>query len=215
MIYYEHRSLFIHIPRTSGVSVARAVLTQKDPEATGVNVVLGHGLGPYWRHAAAHVLREAVPEWDSPDLRKFTIVRNPWRICESTYRQFRRKQEQIADGLCTWFDPEIKERVARHAESSFEEFVLSHFDYLRQGFFAHWALEWGTFEELGVRPFRFEELGRDWPEVCDLLQLPRSTARPWDNAAAPCETVWTDQAVEFIHRRCRFDFEMFGYPEQP
>ena len=215
MIYYEHRSVFIHIPRTSGLSVSKAVLAQKNPELSGVNVILGHGLGPFWRHVQAHVLQTALPEWELSELKKFTIVRNPWRICESTYRYFRRKHQQILGGAAEWFDSEIQDTSKRCAESSFEEFILSHFQYLRKGFFAHWGLEWDTFRDLGVVAFQFEELDGNWPRVCELLQLPRATPRPWENGTVPRKTLWTDRAVGFIRQRCALDFELFGYPRHP
>jgi hypothetical protein len=215
MIYYEYRSLFIHIPRTSGLSVAKAVLSQKDPEHSGVNVILGHGLGPFWRHAPAQFLKDALPEWASPRLKKFTIIRNPWRICESTFRQFRWKFHQVTSGACSWFDVETNRTLKRCSTCPFADFVLSHFQYLRRGFFAHWGLEWGSYRDLGVEAFRFEELERYWPRLCKWMQLPVGTPRPWENAAPPVETVWTEPAMEFIQERCELDFDLFGYPRHP
>lgn len=215
MIYYQHRALFIHIPRTSGISVSKAVLNQSDPEFTGVNVVLGLGLGKFWRHSQAHVLQRELPEFKAPVLKKFTIVRSPWRICESTYRHFRFKDRQFSSKAASWVDPEVRDELRRYKEQSFEDFVLSHFQYLQGGFFAHWALEWDTLRDLGVKAFRFEDLDSDWPRICELLELPRETPRPEENASPPCETRWSEEAVDFIRRKCSLDLKLFAYPPHP
>lgn len=214
MIYYENRSLFIHIPRTSGLSVAKAVLTQEDPELS-VNVVLGRGPEPFRRHSQAHVLQTALPDWNSPWLKKFTVIRNPWRICESTYRQFRLVQRRLEEGEMGWMDPELQKAVTEEAKQSFETFVFSHFEYLRKGFFAHWALEWDTYRDLGVEAVRFEELDQRWPRICKWLQLPETTPRPWVNAGVPSATAWTEPMQNFLRERCQLDFELFGYPRHP
>ena len=202
MIHYESKSLFIHIPRTSGISIARAVLSQ-DLEIRAPSVILGYNLGMFWRHSQAHKLKDLLPDWDV--LEKFTIVRNPWRIAESSYRHFHQKQQALP------LDHSFQAILGPLCALPFGDFVIHTLDFLRKGFFAHWALEWETFNDLGVKAFKFEDL--DWGEVSRILQI--EGPRPHENAAPPQPMEWTDEAVSFLKSRCSLDFELFGYPECP
>lgn len=212
MIYYQGRSLFIHIPRTSGISLSKAVLNQANPEATGVNVILGYRSSGLWRHSTANQLRKALPDWH--DLTRFTIVRNPWRIVESTYRNLHRAALRMESGEL-WTTDSLKAWVDEACEKPFGEFVVWHYGFLSRGFYDHWGLEWDTHNDLGVKAFRFEDLDRHWPEICDLMQLPENTVRPHENAAEPAEMDWTAKSVAFIRSRCEHDFVMFDYPRHP
>ena len=216
MIYFRDTTLFVHIPRTSGVSLTTTVMRHlSDPEHAAPSIVLGD-VGKFRRHSAAHRLFRIMDEFAAiPN--KFTIVRNPWRICESMYKHFLRKHAILARGDNR--EIKLRGRLSAVADQSFPQFVCQHFQFLRNGgFFAHWCCEWGTGLDLyGVEAFRFEELGEasNWQRICSYVHLPVNTKREVINSSGDGSCEWDDQSVEFIRERCVFDFERFGYPDHP
>ena len=210
MIYYENRSLFIHIPRTSGISICQAVLSQCCPHDTGLNVVLGHGIGRFHRHIQAHNLAGILRDWQI--LEKYAVVRNPWRICESFYRHVLQQHRDV-DRI--WASSQHRQFLTKASEMEFSQFVVWHFEFLRRGFFHHWCCSWETDSPLDVMAFRFEQLDDDWPKICRLLLIPQDTPRPRENASPRMELTWSEEAIAFIRDRCSLDFELFDYPEHP
>lgn len=211
MIYYKDRAVFVHIPRTSGISLSYAVLNQRSPHEAGLNVVLGE-LSPFRRHVTANDLQNILADWD--EIQKITFVRNPWRICESHYRHFcERHYQHSVNGQ--WTTSKFHKFAAQVSEMPFEEFVPWHFKYLKKGFYDHWAQDWKTNQALGVRAFRFENLDEVWPEVCEIMRLPRDIPRPKENGAPRAKLEWSDEAIAFIQERCELDFELFDYPRCP
>jgi hypothetical protein len=213
MIYFSGRSLFIHIPRTSGMSISKAVLDLNHPD---LNVVLGAHFGPFSRHAQANVLKDAISDFDK--IHKFCIIRNPWRIVESTYRLAIKLATELKQMKHRWMLEEAKQIWLKTLNISFEEFVIENFDYLQKGFYAHWCLEWGTFKNLGIEAYKFENLNHEWPHICQLLQLPEDTVLPHENEATDITSeniVWTQAAIDFVVPRCGLDFKKFHYPKDP
>lgn len=214
MIYFERRALFIHIPRTSGMSISKAVLDSNHPD---LNVVLGDNFGPFGRHAQAHLLKDSIQNFDQ--IQKICVIRNPWRIVESTYRLSIKIALEIKQGEHEWMRTKEKQIWLKSLKQTFEEFVFEYFKYLRKGFYAHWCLEWGTFHDLGVKAFAFESIQEHWPHICEILQLPTETILPHENSAAIKiineDINWTQDAIEFIKSHCELDFQLFNYPRQP
>jgi hypothetical protein len=218
MIYYEARSLFIHIPRTSGISVSLAVMnSEQDVEVAGPNIILGHGLGPFWRHSQASKIKDHLQEFHAPDFRKVAIIRNPWRICESMYFHFLANADKVRAGKYDWGKAEFRNLMLEFEQVPFSQFVTRHFAYLDLGFWPHWCLDWETNGDLGVVPYKFEDLDTRWSALMQDIGVDGATPRPRANRSiADHGTVtWTEEAVEFIAARCGYDFDTFGYPRNP
>ena len=214
MIYFERRALFIHIPRTSGMSISKAVLDSNHPD---LNVVLGVDFGPFCRHSHAHFLKDTIQDFDQ--IQKFCVMRSPWRIVESTYRLAIKLGNELTQGHHEWMRPAAKQVWLTSLEQTFEEFVLKNFKYLRKGFYAHWCMEWETFRNLDVKTFAFESIHDHWPQICEILQVPNHTTLPHENSAA-CDRIdariqWTPDSIQFIQSRCELDFKLFDYASQP
>jgi len=74
MINKEHKCIFVHIPKTGGTSIIKAL----DMKRT--------------THKTAKELKEEYDEWD--DFFSFSIVRNPWDRMVSIYFHFKRVNEK-------------------------------------------------------------------------------------------------------------------------
>lgn len=196
-------AVFIHIPRTSGNSITAAILRQpvRWIEDRGPNVLLGlPGPGLGWRHSRACELRPLLPQWDR--CRKLTIVRDPWRVHESMWRYYQCHRARNID-------------CAAMASLSFTEFVRDIFPRIERGLYHHWCCDPETGEELGVIPYRYEELDQQWPRVCADLGLPHPIRRPRANSARGPAPAWTPEAIEIVLQRCPDDFARFGYSDSP
>ena len=214
MIYsLKHRFLFIHIPRTGGTSITEALLRAAHPHAIVDNFDL--------KHAGAERIREAIVypqpldrQWDR--LYRFCVVRSPWEIAASDYRNIRR----CARGL-TWDAPLRWQRdwcnhIRHVATLDFGQFVEIFYltratARVRPGGF------WPTYcqdrcgRELGVEAIRFEDLSARWLEI-----LARCNLDPIDlphvNGADPeIPTPWTPDLVKGVGELCCEDVARFGF----
>lgn len=169
-----HRSILVHIPRTGGMSVR----TYMESRYTSFNLVFENRDTVLTipkdvefistNHAAMRkvfargLMNKRV--WDNSF--KFCFVRNPWDRLVSVYKYycgFRRKKNYKSNCLLETFD-------------IFVSRVIGNGEYLTglkvrnsQPHFNH-ALPQTSWIEEGVNYIgRFERLGEDWKEVCDLM----------------------------------------------
>ena len=219
MIYSPSRFVFLHIPRTGGLSAALAIasrIAQVGLSDVTINLS-GIGDGPWWRHSLAREIAPAIPHWD--DLWRFAFMRNPWEIVESFWRLTQRDYRtfcqtpprQPASSVEYW-------RYAQQtADMPFGDWVRWHFKYLHGsgGFWNYFCCGPGG-EHLGVEALRFERLQEEWRIVCDRLQL-GDLPLPKINAAPVQRPVWDRETIDFIGRLCRSDIERFAYapPSSP
>ncbi|TWT58887.1 hypothetical protein KOR42_22740 [Thalassoglobus neptunius] len=201
MIYAKGRYCFIHIPRTSGISICRAVMDQSMGES-GPDMLLGDGFQrkfKLWRHSRALMIRKRVPDWDQ--IIRFAVMRNPWRICESSYHHFRGLSHDMNHP-----------KIAQWRQMEFSEFVVDHYAFLQVGggFWHHWCCDRDG-NDIGVEALLFERF--DWDRVQEILQI--QVERPRVNGADSSPVVWTPEAEEFIRVRTVRDRERFNYPDSP
>jgi hypothetical protein len=214
MIYCAERFVLLHLPRTSGTSIAAAYLRHCDPASASLIALGPQSTAGFERHERAAVLAPSIPEWHRPWFRRVAVVRNPWRVAESHYRYF-------AAQRTAWSRPP-SDRPASHPHheflettrhQTFSEFVVTHFADLGGGFWRHYCTDDGS--DLGVEAFRYEDLDVRWAELLDLLGLPPSVPRSLANAAPPATLAWTDTAVLTFASQVADDLSRFGYPASP
>lgn len=212
MIYFRDRFLFVHIPRTAGMSVTSAITQSKDPD---MNIVCGVDFGPFYRHIQSHKLKDLIP--DFYNIKRFCIVRNPFEIVESTYRFATKLGHELNLGMHPHMRETAKKIWLKSLEQTFEEFVLEYFDYLDTGFYAHWCFNWDTKRSLGIRTFEFKELKDKWKDILDILEIDTKIVLPHENKAEidNANIKWTDDVVNFINLNCELDFKYFGYKRTP
>lgn len=184
--------LFVHVPRTGGVSVARSLFGG-----------LGGG------HRTVRQLRRIYGPWRFPRLFRFAFVRDPYDRLVSAYHFLRGGGFDAEDAR--W----AQEVLAGYP--SFAEFVLgwltpetarSKLHFVPQSRFLC-AEEGGPLEVDFVG--RFEFLAEDFQRVCERLGVERELQR--SNAARrPREVEWTPELRARVGEVYAEDFRLLGYP---
>jgi hypothetical protein len=93
----DDKVIFVHVPRTSGTSIRRALLWGEDPNEPHNLLEVGDlKKGLFWgnqKHAYASMIKENIdPDvWNSR--LKFSVVRNPWDRMVSMYGLFRKRHK--------------------------------------------------------------------------------------------------------------------------
>jgi hypothetical protein len=204
------RFLFIHIPRTGGISVTTAL----SQACHGAIVDTAAG-----RHAFGFSIKQQIGNAAWRRLFRFTLIRSPWEIVASCYRLAQRDAQCMTDD--GWLDvtPDWTQSwvdcVRRfRADPSFEGYV--HREVLSGrlgvaigGFWRAWCCALNG-SDLGVVPYYNERLNESWPEIADRcgcpgLELPRL------NATEPATVPWTFELVSRVAALCHQDVETFGF----
>lgn len=188
------RCIFVHMPRTAGVSVCRALF----------DGYLAAGHTPAWDY------RMVYSREDFRGFFKFTFVRNPWSRLYSAFVFLR------AGG----FNP-VDERFANRHLGEFETFDRFVRDGLRRKPIREY-LHFRPQRSLLARPRggievdyvgRFEHLERDFADVCERLgldaELGRSNASP--ASAASYREVYSSESAEIAAEVYRADADAFDY----
>lgn len=221
MIYLPRRALFIHIPRTSGISLAATVMRHCDTSQDYAPLICLSGYScSIHRHITANELRTRIKDFAHPKLKKFAIIRNPWRLAESNYRYFVDFNSRVRQGKVDWIPADSPRTVFdRWASLPFDQFILQHFTYLNSGgFWNHWCC-FGR-AECGVKPVKYEELDNPqvWNKVCGWLRIGNGadvTRVRCNGVKEYIPTPWTNKTIRFIRDRCENDFKRFGYDKSP
>jgi len=193
---------FVHIPRTGGVSISRALLPHLTEHAHA-NLVDRHT-------RAIDLLREIGPHnWKR--LFKFAVLRDPLAIIESdwrlTLRDASRPESELSGVTTKWLVRCL--RVAQHLQ--FERFVEE--DYLGKysgvrpgGFWRTWCLA-PNGDDLGIKPVPFDLLGRAWPVICAQIGILPTPLRQLN--AAPGEgPKWPEYLKPWVLNYCAGDVEL-------
>lgn len=186
----ELRCIFVHIPKTGGVSVAKGLFGN-------------HG----GSHIPIRVHRRIFGKRLFGEYFKFAFVRNPWDRLVSAYA-FLKKGGMDKD------DRRFADEHAKILES-FETFVreglvdpavLRHIHLVPQ-------TEWLTIDGRIAADFvgRFEKMGDDFREVC--RRLGRDVTLPHHNASRHRDyrTCYDDATAARVGEVYRTDVEAFGY----
>ena len=203
MIYIQGRSCFVHIPRTSGLSVC-ASIAAGCPAASVALVTAYSPWLPINRHSRAVGLQYVISDWSL--IKKWTIVRHPFDIVSSTYRLIKHTAHHP-----TWNDPvamACQERAKRH---TFESFINEELGFLRVngGYYRHWCMDGDA--NLGVVPFRYDEVDGRWGEIADLAGFSSLAPRIAANQSQGDSPQWTPALMNIIADWCKDDFDRFGW----
>lgn len=208
---YSHKFLFIHIPKTAGGSVHRALAAYSvSPENLLINRCLEHfgirvnHIGPFpeWKrfryHSTAATVKRHLPSGVYRELFKFAFVRNPWERLVSHYH---------------WVvDQPAHHRHRRMRSLSFAEFADL---WTRRGKAAQRPLICDEEGNLLVDFVgHFERLHEDFTQVLrhlglavDLPHLHRSSR----NAERDYREYFPKSLAALVADRLRDDIQYFGY----
>lgn len=122
MIYCQGKFLFVHIPRTAGMSITNTLA----PIVTNPGIFEGYSLiasgtdiwRTFHRHSTANDLARLIPDWD--DIYKFAVYRPDEEIFESDYRLHKSYHDKIGNGkLSRCWEKTVK--ISRN--ENLEEFI--------------------------------------------------------------------------------------------
>jgi hypothetical protein len=181
--------VFIHIPKTAGMSISKALKVQKyrnrrrlvkGAEYDGI-VTFGHEMLPFlYRHGLA-----------PKDAFTFAFCRNPFDRAVSLWT-FNNKR----NGL----------------DLAFSEFCrnLGEWGWRIRSPQARWT-DGVTLDFLG----RYENIQADFVRLCGILGVEREKPLPRLNVGLrpPCRTVYDDETTALVRAHYARDFERFGYAD--
>lgn len=210
MIYnLKHNFVFIHIPRTAGMSISRAIFEALPSSYMNLSE---------WRHRYAMEIQHMEELRDQfPTMYKFAVIRNPWDIVESDYSFTTKEiQEPTFTRRMTCQDGWIR-RLERTRGSGFIEFIAREYlgglnPVLEGGFYKTWCRKMNG-DSLGVDYVRFTNLKERWPHICQQIGIPICTL-PRDNVEKRQKCIWTVAAIEAIADLCIKDLEKFDFQFQ-
>ena len=202
MLATHHGFAFVHIPRTGGTSVERALAPYSDsPVGTTAHActVLPH------KHATAAELRGIVGpgRWDG--LFTFSTVRDPFDRMVSDYHFFRRCGPDLYPGFSErerhLTDTALALGIDGWLRQNADALSMSQLDYLSD-----------DGERLLVRwVCRLERLAFDFAGVCKSLGLKASLGHHNATPHPSPALALSPASVELIASYCARDLEAFGY----
>lgn len=209
LISHQHRFLFVHVPKTAGLSIASALDNHTHhPERVWFNrglSRLGININHYgpttWRrervHASAQRIRSVFGEKVFDRCFKFAFVRNPWDRLVSYYHYVSSKDNHHR-----------KSRVQRLG--GFREYLQ--YEARRNKVDQSRLLTDPKSGELLVDFVgRFENLADDFDFVCHRIGV--EVEMPHRNASKHRDyrTYYDDETAEFVATHWAEDIERFGY----
>ncbi|MCD1636366.1 sulfotransferase family protein [Martelella mediterranea] len=196
----ENKCIFIHIPKSAGKSVRRALFATESYHIPAVRY-----------QAADPVCFEAYF--------KFSFVRNPWHRCLSAYEYLKKRcssdmsfpdhrwaasnltnVNSFSDFLVSLENPNIRKSIKRYIH--FRDQI-------------DWISSPGKKRKILVDFVgRYEEISKDYTEICRTLGLTVHPPLPPGNSKSHDQDyrrIYTSQMVDLVQDIYRTDIETFGY----
>jgi len=195
MISHKHKFIFIHINKTGGSSIERAIDPSIPTHNNKTNRVCPSATVGNTYHETKHF--PARKMWanhpDCFDLYfKFTFVRNPWATEASLYNWFK----FIG--------------VARGTKLSFKEFLYQRVKLKRMGF----RIMLGNSKQYSLMDYigRFENLQEDFNIICDKIGIPQQQLPHKNKIKHKHYTeYYDDETRQIVAEKYAEDIEYFGY----
>ncbi len=208
LLSYSHRFLFIHVPKTGGSSISRALAEYVHrPQDHWVNRALGRvGIhvnlyGPerirrYRFHSTARILQRHLSKETFESSFKFAFVRNPWDRMVSSYHfvagcATHHRHRRVAQGMD--FKDYLRYEAAR-GKMSQSAMLTDRSGRLLVDFVG-----------------RFERLTEDFHRVCRLLGLPCELGHHNRSRHRDYREYYDRESIELVRRHFGDEIELFDY----
>ncbi|OHB75119.1 MAG: hypothetical protein A2W31_16225 [Planctomycetes bacterium RBG_16_64_10] len=208
VISYDQQFLFLHVPKTGGLSVAAALgRYAHDPDQYLVNQLLakagihvnhflfGYHRRKFRRHAPARQVRRLLPKSVYDGLFKFAFVRNPWDLLVS-YHRF------------------VLNRPQHHRYQRMKQ--LKFRDYLRFACAKGIGFQLGFLSDRRGQLLvdyvgRFENIEHDFGQVLGYLAIKGQLPHLNQSRHAPYQDYYDRPSRDYVQSAYRHDIEQFGY----
>lgn len=213
LISHRHRFAFIHVPKTGGTSVARALWRHADHTEgywanrclAVVGIHVNHyapvGARKFRPHTSAEILRRNLPSGTFESLFTFAFVRNPWDLLVSYYHFLR---DAAGHGEHA---SHRRRRAARLPD--FEAYVRYEIgrDKISQTRMVAGRDGRVLVDFLG----RYESLATDFAHVCRRLGIEAELGRANTSARGDYRDYYTPRLAALVRDHFAEDVERFGY----
>lgn len=205
MLSLKHRFLFVHIPKTGGNSIQKALIPYSEDQIT-THLPFQDGIDrfgiqnsdyPYHKHATLREYKNLIPKKIYSPLTKFTVVRNPWERMISFYYSPHENRSS--------FDPKVFEKVVNDAKS-INEFVDTRTRLEK-------LLGKNPLSHGEIRYFlRFERLQENFEQVCRSLGLPALTLDILNTSSkGDYRSYYNQKLKNLVKDKFKNEIEYFGY----
>jgi hypothetical protein len=190
IISVRKRFVFVHIPKTAGSSMFRALASYNDAPDTDENRHME------WIRIAENARTLVGREGETPHLGnyfKFAFVRNPWDRVVSMYN-YRLRNREIPPDL------------------PFPEFIFNRTDYPFGMHREQVKLIEDSHGKIAMDFIgRFENLEKDWAIIQDRLKISCGLPHLKATVHRPYQTYYHRELVDEIARMYPRDIQLFGY----
>ena len=219
MIDTKKKFLFIHIPKTGGTSITKALKGKRSHKTLRHHLPLKYGQIPKvinnsnqniidyaiirmtgweFRIRNSGFWTKKVPYIDD-DYKIFSVVRNPWSRAVSYYKN-------LID------NPKILKLLRIPEGVEFEELLVKYASRCRElRPQIYWLINWNGIIDIDLIA-KQENLQEDWKKICDLLEL--DLELPFVNInkdPTPWRDYYTPYTRQLIAKIFKEDIKQFGY----
>jgi|19_taG_2_1085344.scaffolds.fasta_scaffold00919_7 hypothetical protein len=187
LLSHKHKFIFIHIPKTGGTSIKRALLPYSDVENRDESK---HKTSVFWKKQLGK------KTWKS--YFKFVFVRNPWDRMVS-----RRYYQMFVNG-----DEKARDRGL--AFKDFEEFLGSDRSRLviNQSRYFHNKFGKNMVDFVG----RFENFQEQFDQVCDKIGIDKIELSHLNSSPrGEYRQYYNDKTKKIVEKACKDDIMRYGY----
>lgn len=176
MLYVPGRFLFIHIPRSAGNSITRALAAELVAHSD-VMVALHHGPACVWRHINCEQFRSNM-QLSHAALQKIHVVavqRDPEEIIRSDYELYRSINREIPNEYVDYAYYQKLKAARRGDFPQFREWWL----HMLGG---KTIVDWWVPERFNPILIDYDNIDEEWPAICDLAGcriVPKLKRRDW------------------------------------
>jgi hypothetical protein len=218
IISHKNKFIFIHVPKTGGTSIVRALYPFLDVEN---DIIIGghpdhedgkdhikQSKGELHKHSTALEIKDAVGKetWDEYFI--FAFVRNPFSRVVSMYEWWKQT---------VWKGESKKKKEI--SNMSYEEFTSSEYigysslDFLTSKRTKKFHSEYSRTMQVDYIG-RQEDMWRDFAYICGILNLPKITLEKHNvskNKAPTYQEYYNSRSISNIQRLFREDLQEFNY----
>lgn len=209
LISHNHKFIFIHTPKTAGISIRTAlepycdkpedVLFNRMLSTVGINV--NWFIGPVaWRrgrrHTTAAQVKIMLPHDIFDEYFKFAFVRNPWALIVSYYHYIKLKDTARRSAIVNMM-------------SGFDEYLL--YEIKRNKFSQSKLLTAKDGTLLVDYVGRFEDLYKDYENICSKVGIVANIPHSNKSVHSDFRSYYTDESAQLVADHWAEDIDRFGY----